>query len=197
MGTRERKKAVMRQALVDAAARLFAARGVDATTMDDIAAAAGTSRTSVFNYFGHKEMLLCEIGARYVRELAEDARIARITSPRARMKAMTDVVAEFAVREPVLVAAVAREMTHPDPERRRTASETMRYGDVVESALDSLARIGRLRHPRRRASYARMMIDMLAGAVVRAGGDFPVEQLRDELHRNVDLLLDGALAPDG
>lgn len=196
MGTRERKKAVMRQALVDAAARLFAARGVDATTMDDIAAAAGTSRTSVFNYFGHKEMLLCEIGARYVRELAEDARIARITSPRARMKAMTDVVAEFAVREPVLVAAVAREMTHPDPERRRTASETMRYGDVVESALDSLASIGRLRHPRRRASYARMMVDLLAGAVVRAGGDFPVEQLRDELHRNVDLLLDGALAPD-
>jgi AcrR family transcriptional regulator len=197
VGTRERKKAVMRQALVDAAARLFAARGVDATTMDDIAAAAGTSRTSVFNYFGHKEMLLCEIGARYVRELAEDARIPRITSPRARMKAMTDVVAEFAVREPVLVAAVAREMTHPDPERRRIASETMRYGDVVESALDSLAATGRLRHPRRRASYARMVVDMLAGAVVRAGGDFPVEQLRDELHRNVDLLLDGALAPDG
>jgi AcrR family transcriptional regulator len=195
VGTRERKKAAMRQALVDSAARLFAEHGVDATTMDDIAAAAGTSRTSVFNYFGHKEMLLCEIGARYVRALAEDARIPRITSPRARMKAMTDVVAEFAVREPVLVAAVAREMTHPDPERRRTASETMRYGDVVESALDSLARIGRLRHPRRRASYARMMIDMLAGAVVRAGGDFPVEQLRDELHRNVDLLMDGVLAP--
>jgi hypothetical protein len=40
-----------------------------------------------------------------------------------------------------------------------------------------------------------MMVDMLAGAVVRAGGDYPVEQLRDELHRNVDLLMDGALAP--
>jgi AcrR family transcriptional regulator len=195
VGTRERKKAAMRQALVDSAARLFAEHGVDATTMDDIAAAAGTSRTSVFNYFGHKEMILCEIGARYVRELAEDARIAQIRSPRARMKAMTDVVAAFAEREPELVAAVAREMTHPDPERRRCASETMRYGEMVESALDSLATTGHLRHPRRRASYARMMVDMLAGAVVRAGGDYPVEQLRDELHRNVDLLMDGVLAP--
>ena len=70
MGIRERKKADTRRALVDAASELFAERGVQATTMDDIAEAAGMSRTSVFNYFGHKEMILCEIGARYVSEIA-------------------------------------------------------------------------------------------------------------------------------
>ena len=70
MGIRERKKADTRRALVDAASELFAERGVQATTMDDIAQAAGMSRTSVFNYFGHKEMILCEIGARYVSEIA-------------------------------------------------------------------------------------------------------------------------------
>src|ERR1044071_676499 len=70
MGVRERKKATSRKILVDAAAKLFAERGVEATTMDDIARAAGMSRTSVFNYFGYKEMLLCEIGARYVQEVA-------------------------------------------------------------------------------------------------------------------------------
>ena len=70
MGIRERKKADTRRALVDAASELFAERGVQATTMDDIALAAGMSRTSVFNYFGHKEMILCEIGARYVSEIA-------------------------------------------------------------------------------------------------------------------------------
>ena len=73
MGIRERKKASTRRALVDAAAQLFAERGVEATTMDDIARAAGLSRTSVFNYFGYKEMILCEIGARYVQEVAGPA----------------------------------------------------------------------------------------------------------------------------
>ena len=63
LGSRELKKAATRKALIDAAARLFAERGVEGTTMDDIARAAGTSRTSVFNYFGYKEMILCEIGA--------------------------------------------------------------------------------------------------------------------------------------
>ncbi|HEX2141825.1 MAG TPA: TetR family transcriptional regulator, partial [Candidatus Limnocylindria bacterium] len=49
MGKRERRKAETREALIDAAARLFAEQGVEGTTMDDIARAAGTSRTSVFN----------------------------------------------------------------------------------------------------------------------------------------------------
>ena len=74
MGSRETKKLATRQGMIDAAARLFAERGVDRTTMDDIARAAGTSRTSVFNYFGYKEMILCEIGARYVAEIAGSVR---------------------------------------------------------------------------------------------------------------------------
>ena len=73
MGIRERKKASVRERLVDAAAQLFLERGVDGTTMDDIAAAAGTSRTSVFNYFGYKEAILVEIGARYVRAIGAQA----------------------------------------------------------------------------------------------------------------------------
>jgi len=194
VGSRELKKAATRTALVDAAARLFARRGVDGTTMDDIARAAGTSRTSVFNYFGYKEMILCEIGARYVAEIAGTADASRVRrrAPRALLIDMVDTLAEIAARDPVIVAAIAREMTHPDPKRRRQASETMGYPAVVDTTLDVLEDAGQLRDRRLRESYARMILDMVAGALVRVGGDFPMSQLRAELHRNVDVFLSGA-----
>jgi hypothetical protein len=105
---------------------------------------------------------------------------------------MADTLAVIAARDPEVVAAVAREMTHPDPARRRQASETMGYGAVVDTALDALEDAGLLRDGRMRASYTRMLLDMVAGALVRVGGDFPMDRLRTELHRNVDVFLDGA-----
>lgn len=197
MGSRELKKAATREALVDAAARLFAQRGVEGTTMDDIARAAGTSRTSVFNYFGYKEMIVCEIGARYVAEIAEKAQfdLGRQRSPKKQLQDMVDTLADIAERDPVIISAVARELMHPDPERRRRAEATMRYGEIVDGTLNGLADAGLLREPSWRDSYARLMVDMVAGVLIRAGGDFPMGSLRTELHRGVDLMLDGVLVP--
>jgi AcrR family transcriptional regulator len=197
MGSRELKKAATRKSLVDAAARLFTERGVHGTTMDDIARAAGTSRTSVFNYFGYKEMILCEIGARYVAEIAGRGSSSARRSPRQRLMDMADTLAEIAMRDPQLVAALSREMTHPDPERRQRAAQTMRYGEIIDQTIDALSAAGALRDVRLRDSYARMFVDLVAGALVRAGGDHPIGQVRTELHRVVDLFLDGALKPSG
>jgi hypothetical protein len=73
----------------------------------------------------------------------------------------------------------------------------MRYGEIVDQTMDALREAGLLRDPRLRDSYARMIVDLVAGALVRAGGDYPLEQVRGELHRVVDLFLDGALKPSG
>ena len=194
MGIRERKKASTRRALVDAAARLFAERGVEATTMDDIARAAGMSRTSVFNYFGYKEMILCEIGARYVQEIAGPSLEDLNRPAEVLFQQVAEGLTDLATREPVLVAAVARETSHPDPERRRRAQQTMGYPAVVDQLLDRLAAQGELRHPEQRASYADQLVDLLAGTLVRAAGVLPRDRLKAEIASALDLFAGGAVS---
>jgi AcrR family transcriptional regulator len=192
MGIRERKKANTRRALVDAAARLFTDRGVDATTMDDIARAAGMSRTSVFNYFGYKEMILCEIGARYVQEVAGPLLQDMDRPAEAIFADVADSLSALAAREPALIAAVARETTHPDPIRRRQAQDTMGYPAVVNVLLDRFAAIGALRHPELRESYANQIVDLVSGTLVRGAGILPRERLRTEIACTLDLFAGGA-----
>ncbi len=55
---RERTRRAVRSEIASTAMRLFAEQGFDATTVDQIAAAAGISRRSFFHYFGTKEDLV-------------------------------------------------------------------------------------------------------------------------------------------
>jgi AcrR family transcriptional regulator len=54
---REQTRSVARSLLAQKAAELFAAKGYDETTLDEVAAAAGVSRRTLFNYFRNKEDL--------------------------------------------------------------------------------------------------------------------------------------------
>lgn len=57
---RERTRRVVRAELVDAAQDLFVQQGYAATTIEQIAAAAGLSRRSFFRYFASKEDLILD-----------------------------------------------------------------------------------------------------------------------------------------
>ena len=54
---REQTRSVVRSLLARTALDLFAAKGYDDTTLDEVAAAAGVSRRTLFNYFRNKEDL--------------------------------------------------------------------------------------------------------------------------------------------
>lgn len=92
LGLRERKKQRTRAAIIEAAARLFAERGYDETTVAEIAAAVEISPRTFFSYFPSKEdVLFADTAARI--QAAQDA----ITSRRPGER-MVDVLLR-AVRE--------------------------------------------------------------------------------------------------
>ena len=80
---RARAKADRRRALLDAAARLFAERGFDRVSMEDLGSAAGVSGPAVYRHFAGKQSVLAALlidvsqelfdgGARVITEV-EDA----------------------------------------------------------------------------------------------------------------------------
>jgi len=70
----ERKQALVRDTIWEAAIDLFAQKGFDETTVDDIAAAAGTSRRSFFRYFESKSDLMAQPIVSYGTALSDAIR---------------------------------------------------------------------------------------------------------------------------
>jgi AcrR family transcriptional regulator len=85
----ERRRRQTRAEIIRAAFELFAKSGYEAVSMDSVAAAAGVSRATLFNYFPQKELILREIAA-------------------ARMQKLKDILAEFSAtgKKPTLTDIV-------------------------------------------------------------------------------------------
>jgi AcrR family transcriptional regulator len=79
----EERRAATRSAIVDAAEILFAARGVDGVTIDDIVARAAIARGSFYYNFQSKEQVVLAIGQRDLGRLARrlDKKLVRGSSP--------------------------------------------------------------------------------------------------------------------
>lgn len=69
-GLRERKRRETARRIQNAGMRLFIERGYDATTLDDIAAAADISRRTFFHYFKSKDDILLSTQSTRAEELA-------------------------------------------------------------------------------------------------------------------------------
>ncbi|MGW6824238.1 TetR/AcrR family transcriptional regulator [Streptomyces sp. NPDC055005] len=91
-GRRERKKAATRQAIADAALRLFLERGYDAVGIREIADAADVSTTTLFKHFPVKEALVFD------EDADQEARLLAAVRERPRGLTIPAALREHALR---------------------------------------------------------------------------------------------------
>ncbi|NUW42107.1 TetR/AcrR family transcriptional regulator [Nonomuraea rhodomycinica] len=96
LGRRERKKAQTRQALADAALRLFLERGYDNVGVKDVAEAADVAVTTLFKHFPSKEALVFDLDADL--EAALVAAVRERPAGRSIPAALREHVLEWAVK---------------------------------------------------------------------------------------------------
>jgi AcrR family transcriptional regulator len=75
LGLRERKKARLRQEIIDTAVRMFRKRGYEKTRIDDIVQALEISQPTFFRYFPSKDAVLGEVGQRGFACITEHLRV--------------------------------------------------------------------------------------------------------------------------
>lgn len=88
-GLREQKQSRVRRQIFEAALDLFTRKGYEATSVEEIAAAAGVSRATYFNHFGTKEGVLRYFGEEMMARLLETAaRVPPDATPLDRIRAL-------------------------------------------------------------------------------------------------------------
>src|SRR2546430_7497577 len=92
-GLRERKKARTRQAIADAAARLFAERGYEQVARSDVAREAEVSEQTVYNYCRTKDQLVTD------RDQLVQDELSRLIRPRAPGTTPAAAIREFVLND--------------------------------------------------------------------------------------------------
>lgn len=151
-------KARTRDALVAAAVALFRARGFEATTIDEIAAAAGVSRRTFFRYFPTKDAVVFPHADARVARFEELLRPARGEAPLDTVRrAFRGIGAELAAHRDELL--LQRELIARSPVLlAREAEIDRRWEAALVDALQG----------RRRGAAARRRVRILGGAVMGA-----------------------------
>lgn len=183
--------------LVEVALRLFAERGFESTSVQDIVAAAGVTKGAMYHYFGSKDDLLAEIYARVLRLQLE-----RLTS---------FVQQDGPVAERVFAAAadvVVTTIEHLDSttvffrslhqlsadQAREVRRERRRYHDLFRGMLLEGQRSGAFRDD----IHADLVVDFFFGSVHHLPMWWRVEGRSSPVevgHSFATLLLDGLKRP--
>lgn len=132
-----------RERIFAALAQLMYERGYDAVTLADVAATAGMSRTSIYNYFPDKDSLVVGYAehetARYVSELRQTLRT--VEDPVDRLRTYIDQQLRYVATNHLPPGAALR-VVLPDEAYQRVLEHVGVLEDVLHQILEDGAALG-------------------------------------------------------
>lgn len=158
-GLRERKRAETHGRIQTVALKLFADRGFEATTLDDIAEAADVSRRTLFHYFSSKEDIVLSAKASVISEIEAAVASRSPDEPLLDMAegALADMAKRFQGPDSLALARLIKatpalqasdHAKYDLMERRLTAALAARKGlpgDDLQARMAALATVGVLK----------------------------------------------------
>jgi TetR/AcrR family transcriptional regulator, cholesterol catabolism regulator len=183
-----------RQAILDAAARVFATRGYQATTMEDLSAATGLAAGGLYHYIGGKEQLLVDICAELLDPLLAEAHVivADSATPEEKLRRVVRAWVDHVERhrDHMRVFQQERQVIESGPRWRAIRASRKQFEEVLEQVLAEGERSGDFVFPDRRLALMALlgMINWLP-QWLRPRGRLTPEQVAEGF---CDLLLRGA-----
>lgn len=162
-GLRERKKRETKKRITEKAIALFLKHGIDQTTLDEIAAAAGISRRTFFYYFTSKDEILLSLQSGIGAQLIEAVRKAPAGSTP--IEAVRDAVVS------VCNAIPANDMIELDRLMRTSASVQARKQSFYVQQEGEIYEALKERWPEPERSTALRSVAMLSVGAIRIAGD--------------------------
>ena len=149
-----------RQAFFDAAVTLFSDKGLEATTMEDIAKAAGAGRSTLFLHFETKLDILKEFYLRFVEEVVATARERWIGEYREDLDCILEAWGDYSQKHRPIVSCLASLAMGHGP-LAPTEEEADRILSEAFSEVASSAPAGTLRDDLKREEHVALLIAML------------------------------------
>jgi TetR/AcrR family fatty acid metabolism transcriptional regulator len=186
-----------REKILEAAVRVFSAKGFFASRVSDVAAAAGIADGTVYLYFRSKDDILVSLFDELMSEHLAAARkeLEGVEEVRARLKIMADHHLGMLGKSPELAVVFQVELRQSTKFMELfTASWLMAYFDLIEETIERGQRAGTIRKdlPRKLAAHAFFgSLDALVTSWVLSRNAFDLSEMGGAL---VELFLTGAAA---
>ena len=138
---RSAAKASRRAAMLDAAAALFAEKGYNGVSIEELGAAAGVSGPAVYRHFSGKSAMLSALLVGVSKDLLEGgiAVVAESDTAEAALSGLIEFQVDFALRQPNVIRVQDRDLASlPEDDERAVRQLQRQYVEVWVDAISAL-----------------------------------------------------------
>jgi AcrR family transcriptional regulator len=188
---RQERSVNTRKAIVRAARQMWAEKGYDETTVEDLCELAGVGRSTFYLYFESKELLLIELAYATARGVAADLdSTATDGSLDERLRTFIDGLTQRMERTPRSLARnVMRQVSIGNVTSRRLAGSAILFDDILGGIVRDAQNRGEVQPQVDPTDIGEVMSGMILDALERWAGGDDRRTLRESLELRVGLLL--------